>query len=262
MSGANITAGTIPITSVAGTAADLTTIQTIGGTKTFTNQITTTGGIVSMTDVSLGGNAFISKNLGVGTTAPQFTIDAQGGGVGCGRVVQFGSTGSSFVTTGGAPSTFNGGTVANDISLNARLLVSGDVSFNSKLYVASGIAINKDTIANGYVLDINGSAQGTAFNPTSDYRIKENPTPLDGTFTVDNLKPVFYFNTALQKNDIGLLAHELQEHYPYLVNGEKDGEHLQSVNYNGLIGLLIKEIQDAKQQIQDLKTQLDDLANK
>jgi hypothetical protein len=73
---------------------------------------------------------------------------------------------------------------------------------------------------------------------------------------------MFYFNTALQKNDIGLLAHELQEHYPYLVNGEKDGEHLQSVNYNGLIGLLIKEIQDAKQQIQDLKTQLDGLANK
>lgn len=34
----------------------------------------------------------------------------------------------------------------------------------------------------------------------------------------------------------------------------KDGETNQSLNYNGLIGLLVKEIKDLKQQVNNLKT--------
>jgi hypothetical protein len=37
------------------------------------------------------------------------------------------------------------------------------------------------------------------------------------------------------------------------VEGEKDGEHMQSVNYVGLIGVLIKEIQDLKKRVQTLE---------
>ena len=36
--------------------------------------------------------------------------------------------------------------------------------------------------------------------------------------------------------DIGLIAHELQLHYPFLVTGNKNDDALQSVNYIGLIG--------------------------
>ena len=45
---------------------------------------------------------------------------------------------------------------------------------------------------------------------------------------------------------MGFIAHELQEHYPFLVTGVKDGPDTQSVNYIGLIGLLTKEIQQLK----------------
>ena len=55
------------------------------------------------------------------------------------------------------------------------------------------------------------------------------------------------------KENIGLIAHELQEYYPFLVEGEKDDEKTQSVNYNGLIGVLIKEIQELKQRVKDLE---------
>ena len=47
-----------------------------------------------------------------------------------------------------------------------------------------------------------------------------------------------FYNTKTNKDDIGLLAHELQEIYPFLVTGEKDGDNLQSVNYIGLIPIL------------------------
>jgi hypothetical protein len=104
-------------------------------------------------------------------------------------------------------------------------------------------------------VSVNGTITAISFNATSDYRIKDNVRPLtDCSFTVDHLRPVTYNNNqSNNKQDIGLIAHELQEHYPFLVNGEKDGEHNQSVNYTGLIGLLIHEIQQLKQRVSVLE---------
>ena len=72
-------------------------------------------------------------------------------------------------------------------------------------------------------------------------------------FIVDNLNPVKYTNTKTQRQDVGFIAHELQEVYPFLVNGTKDGEQLQSVNYIGLIGILTKEIQEIKERVKILE---------
>ncbi len=100
-------------------------------------------------------------------------------------------------------------------------------------------------------VNIIGNTSSTSFTTTSDYRIKEDVTSIDflPTFTVDNLRPVIYTNKISGKQDIGLIAHELQEYYPFLVKGEKDGEENQSVNYIGLIGILIKEIKELKESI-------------
>jgi hypothetical protein len=112
-----------------------------------------------------------------------------------------------------------------------------------------------------YTLEVSGNAYFTGivsafkFSTTSDYRIKSNITQLDNTYVVDKLNPVIYFNNCLGKPDIGLIAHELQEVYPELVIGEKDGTYLQSVNYLGLISILIKEIQEIKKEMQILKEQ-------
>jgi hypothetical protein len=70
------------------------------------------------------------------------------------------------------------------------------------------------------------------------------------------LRPLSYFNRLSGKEDMGLIAHELQEHFPYLVNGEKDAENYQSVNYLGLIGLLVKEVQDLKKEIKEIKSNI------
>jgi hypothetical protein len=98
---------------------------------------------------------------------------------------------------------------------------------------------------------------------SSDYRVKYNPVCLDGTYTVDHLNPLTYLNLLTNQRDIGFLAHEIQEYYPYLVIGEKDGSKFQSLNYNGLIGILTNEIKilkaqaAAQQQINvDLQTQI------
>ena len=60
-------------------------------------------------------------------------------------------------------------------------------------------------------------------------------------------------NDLSNKIHYGFIAQDLERIYPELVNGEKDGEQLQSVNYTGLIPILIKEIQDLKDRVKILE---------
>lgn len=94
-----------------------------------------------------------------------------------------------------------------------------------------------------------GTMTALSFNANSDYRIKENVETLDPTFTVDNLRPVQYDTKDAKNHAIGFIAHEVQKHYPFLVDGEKDGEKTQSINYNGFIGILVNEIQQLKKTV-------------
>jgi hypothetical protein len=103
------------------------------------------------------------------------------------------------------------------------------------------------------VIPFDSNAPNPSSN-ASDYRIKEDITDLSlDNFTIDNLRPIYFKYKDSKKENIGLIAHELQEEIPFLVEGEKDGTSIQSVNYIGLIGLLIKEIQDLKKEVKLLK---------
>jgi hypothetical protein len=87
-----------------------------------------------------------------------------------------------------------------------------------------------------------------------DYRLKTDVIPLSDTFyNIDKLRPVAYTVISTKKREIGLIAHEVQEEFPLLVSGEKDGEHNQSVDYTGLIGVLIHEIQQLKKRVNELE---------
>ena len=88
----------------------------------------------------------------------------------------------------------------------------------------------------------------------SDYRLKSNIEPIDESITTLHLRPVQYIMN--DSKNIGLVAHELQEQIPCLVTGEKDGADYQSVNYLGLIGVLIKDIQALHQRIADLEKKI------
>lgn len=122
---------------------------------------------------------------------------------------------------------------------------------------ASGVRITpNDTTVSGNLTVTGTLFCNTIFPILSDYRIKENVILLDNSYTVDDLKPVRYFNTKTEKDEIGFIAHEVQEVFPFLVNGEKDGEKNQTLNYIGLIGVLVKEIQDLKREVKDLKEKI------
>ena len=138
--------------------------------------------------------------------------------------------------------------VIRDTSLNGNLFVIRDTSLNGNLFVNYDVNVNGN-LSVGNNISISGRSTATAFDTESDYRIKANvKSLLDTSFTVDLLKPVTYINKKLNKQDIGFIAHEIQENIPFLVNGEKDCSGYQTLNYTGIIGLLTKEIQDLKKQ--------------
>lgn len=117
---------------------------------------------------------------------------------------------------------------------------------NDTIFITSDLAVDGNIYASG-------SMYATSFVNTSDYRIKDIIEPLDSSYSVDNLKPIKYFNKKSEKEEIGFLAHEVQESFPCLVTGEKDGKELQTLNYMGLIGVLTKEIQLLKAEVAELK---------
>ena len=117
----------------------------------------------------------------------------------------------------------------------------------------NSLSITTDIPNTGILIDGNLTVTGTITSSPSDYRIKDIIEPLNSSYTVDDLKPVKYFNKKSKKEEIGFIAHEMQEKYPCLVTGEKDGEDLQTLNYIGLIGVLVQEIQQLKADVAQLK---------
>jgi len=113
------------------------------------------------------------------------------------------------------------------------------------------VGVGKINANTQYALDISGGLTSTSSVITSDYRIKENILPITNqpNYTVDNLQPWLYMNTLINKDDIGFLADELQDEYPFLVVGEKNGMAYQSINYIGLIPILVAEVKRLKQKI-------------
>ena len=135
-------------------------------------------------------------------------------------------------------------------NVSAAFILQGGAMFKQSVNVIKSVFVGLNS-SNEFniILDEGGIINAVSYNAKSDYRIKENIVSLNDNFTVDSLRPVHYTNKVTGKEDIGLVAHELQEIYPFLVYGEKDGKEIQSVNYLGLIGILINEIQILKSKV-------------
>ena len=126
----------------------------------------------------------------------------------------------------------------------------------SALDVAGNVNVSAGITGTNGNITASGNITATGnITAGSDYRIKKDITPLNiSEYSVDNLKPVHFKFKQTNKESIGVIAHELQEHFPFLVEGTKDGQQTQTVNYIGLIGVLIKEIQELKQRVYALET--------
>jgi hypothetical protein len=117
---------------------------------------------------------------------------------------------------------------------------------------------------NGLNGSITTSGSSTAFNTSSDYRLKHDIQPMTGALAkVQQLKPVTYKWNADDSQSQGFIAHELQEVVPECVTGEKDAvdaegnPQYQGIDTSFLVATLTAAIQEQQAIINDLKARLD-----
>jgi len=95
-----------------------------------------------------------------------------------------------------------------------------------------------------------GVVTATDFNSTSDINLKENITTVDNALDVTNrLRGVRFEWKKDGRPSYGVIAQELQEILPELVSSGDP----KTVNYNGIIGVLIEAVKELSSEIKELK---------
>ena len=119
----------------------------------------------------------------------------------------------------------------------------------------------------------NNGASNVAFNPSSDYRLKEDVSTISNAITKIKLLTPRQFKWKLSPEigyQDGFIAHEVQEidHFKYLVTGEKDGMRkkydnpdemepaYQGMDYSKLTPILVAALQEAVGKIETLETKV------
>jgi hypothetical protein len=125
------------------------------------------------------------------------------------------------------------------------------------------------TNSNGTVGGISTSGSATAFNTSSDYRLKNTIAPMTGALDkVVLLKPVTYKWIVDGSDGQGFIAHELAEVCPHAVTGEKDAVDkygipvYQGIDTSFLVATLTAAIQELKAIIDTQQEQINSLLGK
>jgi len=97
------------------------------------------------------------------------------------------------------------------------------------------------------------TASLTTYNVTSDYRLKQDIKDYNGLELLSKIKTYDYEWKIDKTRMYGVIAHELQEVLPYAVQGQKDGEEMQQVDYSKIVPVLVKSIQELEARIKQLE---------
>ena len=115
----------------------------------------------------------------------------------------------------------------------------------------------------GEVGTISTGSGSTAYNTSSDYRLKDNIVPMSGALDkISQLNPVNWTWKVDGTNGQGFIAHELQSVVPDCVTGEKDAvddegnPKYQGVDTSFLVATLTAAIKEQQTIINDLKARI------
>jgi hypothetical protein len=121
---------------------------------------------------------------------------------------------------------------------------------NVAAYLASG-TVSTNILTTGDVTAAN-------FNTTSDARIKTNVCQIDNAMDIVNqLEGVFFDKNGVA--DLGLIAQQVEAVLPRATKTLDDEIQTKTVNYGGLVGVLIEAIKSNKKEIEELKNQINQL---
>jgi len=195
-----------------------------------------------------------TTGLGIGTTSPNHKLDVR-----------------ESIGTGDVMVNFKGTRVSGTYGPTAVLIDCVDYGSALKIKRVSSTgtqAVAFVTETNTQVGSITIGSTTTAYNTTSDYRLKENVVSItDGIDRIKQLQPKRFNFIGDEQIVDGFLAHEAQDVVPEAVTGEKDGilpngdPVYQGIDQAKIVPLLTAALQEAVAKIEFLETRIETLEN-
>jgi hypothetical protein len=266
------TGGSISGTNIVGTALSITGISTFTNGPVLIGAATSTGTAGQVLQVT--GSAYVSDSVGIGTTNPSQSLHVQGNVRITGGLYDsnnnVGTAGSVLSSTGSGISWIaaaSGGGIAistNTTNQNQFLTYATGTGSTTGLGVTTtGLVFNPSSgnlgigttnptsklyvVGNAY---ITGVTTSTDFDSLSDINLKTNINQIANPLEkVMQIRGVTFNWKDGNRNSAGVIAQEIEKILPELVHG---GE-TKTVNYNGLIGLLIECVKKQQEEIDELK---------
>jgi hypothetical protein len=176
------------------------------------------------------------------------------------EAMRINSSGEVLIGTTTAIDTQSGsadGFTFNDSNLSASTNDASVMFLRRRSGNGAIVTFRRDTTTVG---TISVTTTATAYNTSSDYRLKENPTPLiGGLATIDQLQPCEFTWKSDGSTGRGFIAHELQAVVPEAVTGEKDAvdaegnPEYQGVDAAKLVPYLVSAVQELKTRVEALE---------
>ncbi|MFT6855619.1 MAG: hypothetical protein ACJA0X_001593, partial [Cyclobacteriaceae bacterium] len=203
-----------------------------------------------------------NNNMNLNVNSKELALDVQG--------AQYANIGIGI--DDGSPNSNNGGT----LNLGGASQTSGIRAYG-EFIDGEGTSLSHmalDDNSGSYVylwgsgsVDASGSVNAPSINQTSDARFKKDVNAIEGALAkVQKLNGYTYFwNRTAKKvkgiNDeseqIGVIAQELEEIFPQLVNTDANG--YKSVNYASMTAVLIEAVKELNAKVENLETENTDL---
>jgi hypothetical protein len=222
------------------------------------------------TGIDVDGVGVTSLKLNYGTS--KFEISSRSGDVllydSAGRHLRFGVSGGEKMRIHSSGNILLGTTTTTSTSDGVRYFPTGSGTgslfnaYNGGSGTATLFGRNDDgTVTLFYrgtssVGSISVSSSATAYNTSSDYRLKTDLKDFSGTEMLSNIKMYDFKWKESGERTYGVMAHELQEVLPQAVTGEKDGEEMQAVDYSKIVPVLVKALQEQQKEIEYLKSKI------
>ena len=245
-------------TLVAGSmsSADKTKLDAITGTNTGNETgttIRTALGITTLSGSNTGDQTTITGNAGTATSlaggvAGSVPYQTAAGTTAMTAASTVAGQVLTTVTTGGAPTWVTpagGATITDDVATNTTQYIgmsritSG--SWTSAYTASSKLYFNPST----------GTTYSTVFQSLSDENKKTNINNITNALDiVENINGVTFDWKESGLPSAGLIAQDVEKYLPELVS---DSEGTKSLNYNGVIGVLVEAIKELSEKIRVLE---------